>query len=376
MIKLSIRFLNHENKFNYRIALEIGLIIGLIICTSAVITGLSNQFTTLIQSNTVGQKDYVISESGTALVDSKIPLEIFNQIEPTYINFKIPFYVEPYQLVNGVNKSLYFTYFSDLSNSKTDFNLIRGFMPINSSQFLIGQGLANSLGITGSFPQKYQIIIPNNSISNVTITGIFTDTGPWYFSLLGELSDIPIPQGLISFIKVQLKNKVNLPVFKDQLQSLATTYHFSNGFAISELNQTDVLANSFFISITDLFNILMLLLFILMSLKLIHSSVTILHRLRYEYLINKILGMSNVELQGIFWLNLVITGNIGVLFGVFIGIALPQLLMVIINPFFGSYLLVLLPKSSDIIITFVLSNLIFIICSFFTYQLKLEDFKG
>jgi len=379
MFKLGIRFLNFENKFNYRIALEIGLIIGLIVCSSAVITGLSNQFTILIESDYGVPTNYVVSESSTSFGSSQIPFAVYDQLNLTYINFKIPFLVKSLNSVNQRLNSVYYTNFPALLNSHTEFNLLSGTIPTNTSGYLIGKGLANELGLSNVFPQNLTLNYTNNTNVNIRLTGVFVDSGPWYFSLLGDLNYFGATHyntSNISFIVVQLKNQVNLPSFRKELDSIKSVDSLSTKISLTELKQSNVLSNSFFVVILRLFNVLMAILFILMALKLIHSSITILHRLKNEFLINKILGMNNVGIQVIFLINLLVTGNIGVILGIFIGIALPQLMMLLINPIFPSHILYLIPNANDILISIVGANAIFIICSFFVYQLKLEDFRG
>ncbi len=378
MYKLSIRFLNYENKFNYRIALEIGLIIGLIVCASAIITGLSGEFSILIQSDYGAPSNYIISDSNTNFESSKIPYLVYKDLNLTYINFKIPFIVKPLDSVNPRLNSIYYTDFVSFLNSKTDFNLLKGNIPTNSSSYLIGNGLATELGLSGNYPQNLTITNTNNITTHLLVTGVFIDTGPWYFSILASInaSLIASSNNMISFMKVQIKNQQNLYLLQNQLNEIASANHYSINIILTELKQSNVLSNSFFEEIVHLFSILMVILFILMALKLVHSSITILHRLRNEFLINKILGMTNLQIQMIFLFNLLITGNIGVILGIFIGIALPQLLMIAINPFFPSHLLILVPNLSDIGLSLIVSNIIFFICSFFIFQLKLEDFKG
>ena len=374
MIKLSLRFLNYEHGFNYRVALEIGLIIGLIISFSAVITGLSGAFSVLVNAENSGPGDYLVVESGMNVQTSKIPLEAFNQLPLTYLDFKLPFLVAPIRL-NGMNQSIYYTNLTDYINSKSDFNLYQGNVPNAPNQYLIGLSLSNKLGLNDTFPQTITVQSTRGAM-NLTITGTFLDSGPWFFSFMGSFNQTYNSAKNISFIKVLLKNKLNLPVFVTELHTLAQNTDGSSSFSLLELKQSDYLANSFFFEILQLFNIMVVFLFVLMALKLIHSAYTILNRLKNEYLIIKILGLSNSRILLIFWLNLAITGNIGVLFGILVGVALPQLLIVMINPFFKSTQLILVPCIFHIFFSIIVANIIFLVSSFSILFLKIEDFKG
>ena len=374
MLKLSLRFINHEQTFNYRIALEIGLIISLIICCSGIITGLTAQFAYLTNADSTGI-DYLISEGDVPLTQSSMPVAVFNSINSKYLNYKLPFLVEPATINGNIPSNIYYTQLNTLEHSKNDFNLIQGALPTQSGEFLVGKGLMDQYNLSFTFPQVL-LIKDNNINANITVTGLFWDSGPWFFSFLSNLDQNFNNNNYITFIKIQLKNKVNLPEFTKELDDIYAKFHVNYQYQITELKQRDIVSKSFFSEISQLFNVLIFFLFVLMTLKFFHSSYIVLNRLKNEYLISKILGMTNFRIQGVFLTNLVITGNIGVLLGIFIGLVLPQLLMVLINPFFSSSKLFLIPSYNYIFLSIVISNCIFFISSWAVYLLKLENFQG
>lgn len=366
MISLSLRFIGVQHKLSYRLALEIGLVVALLVITSGIITGVSNQFASLIVGRKGSQDYFVGIEHAKTLEQSHIPISIIESLDASFVRYFTPFLIYPIVINNSIESNYFFVDFSELIRNKDSFFLNSGKLSISDSDILIGQGLALQLGIENKVPQDITFMY-NGSQLDRTIVGIVEDTGPWYYGFLDDFANIWTNLTHVSAFEFQIKNNKVLPVYTQQLNILIQELNLSIQIDIIELNQAINLSRSFNEGLKALFTILLQFCFLFLFLKLFHSSYTLYFRLQHDFWICKIVGMSRRQLQTQLWEIISIIGNIGIIFGFLVGFVLPQFLVLSISPFFDTQNLNIIPALDDLIIVMIFSNILFFINSFWIY---------
>ena len=366
---LSLRFVGMQHKITYRIALEIGLIVTLLILTSGIINGVSTQFSSLLIDRN-GSNDYFIGiEKGSTIEESKIPQNVIDSLSHTSTSYFSQFIIHTVQVNSSLNINYYFTNLSELVNNKDNFLLVYGRIPSKLPNILIGESLASQLGIGIDFPQEIMLTFNGTTLSR-TIVGMFEDSGPWYYGLLDDITNYWSNLTYVNGFEMQIKNNKILDSFKEEINFALLNSSAEIDIDLIKLNQAETVSISFHNELKVLFTILLEFCFLFLFLKLLHSSYVLFQQLYHQFWICKLLGMTKRQLQFLYWKILAITGNLGIIFGFILGLVLPQVLVFGLKPLFNSQNFNIVPSLNDMVIVFILSNILFFINSFWTYKLR------
>ena len=206
-----------------------------------------------------------------------------------------------------------------------------------------------------------------------TIVGTFEDFSPWNFGLVEQISSISNETQHYSGFEFQIKNKLVFDIFKSNTDEISSEN--ANGLIIhyDNLKKSAVLIESLYQQIYSLFIFISTFIFILLAIKIIHSSWILFLKLKNNLIISKMIGMSSLSIQIDFFIVLLIIGNLGVLFGIIMGLILPQALSLVINIVSNNFSTNFTPSTIDVILSIVLTNIIFILSSFWAKKLNFQN---
>ena len=215
--------------------------------------------------------------------------------------------------------------------------------------------------------------LDNESVTK-TITGVFSENSIYDYSMVENINLVWSHLTSVSIFLFQIKNYQVLPDFETTTQNLAQQLHPGLKLDFNPLQKTAELGNAFYNDLYNLFSYLEIIMIILLSLKITHASYTLFYRYYEEFLTLRIIGMSKIKLQLIFYLILAIIGNIGLLYGFIAGIALPQVFLLMIRSVITFHgLNVISPNIQEIFMLLILTNLIFLINSFWIVKMHLQE---
>ena len=364
MNTLSLRFIIIEHKFSYRLAFEIALIVFILVAVSGVINGISGEFSLfLVGSSSQGSSQFYLGvEQGKTLEDSKIPIQVTNSIDQTFLYYYSPILALPVNFNRSYSTTFFFASLARV-DSKSSFLVTIGSLPSNTWEIMIGEGLASQLGISNELNENITFSFNNLSITR-TVVGIFEDNSPWYYGFLADISTYWSNLSYISGFEFQIKNSLTLPAFEQKIDSSLNQLNSNIKIDYINLEQKAQLSLSFYEDMKTLFTYLLELLSILIFLKFFHSSYTLLKRLEPELWICRLIGMSDFQLLILFWQIIIFIGNIGIIFGIFLGLLLPDILLYGLKLVLINSSLFIVPSLNDILIILVVANLQFILASF------------
>ena len=371
-IILSLKFLSVQNKFSYRLMFEIGLIITLLVSISGMINGVSGQFITLVTQSNAQNASYLMMQKNATLENSKIPVEVINELDTTYFSYYTPILYET--ALDSNNQTLPFIYanYSKLINVKPEFMIKEGNIPNSGNQILLGEGLQQQLFTNITLPYTIQLQIGKQTVEK-TVTGIFSDNGFYNYGLLDNIETIWTNITTVSMFQFEIKNVQVFPAFQTSVNEIVHKVQPDLKLDITPLKKTAALSKSFYNDIYSLFYYLQIIMLLLLALKVTHASYTLYNRYYKDFMVLRIIGESNIKLQLVFYTIIAIIGNIGLVYGLVIGIALPHVFLLITRVFVqyqGLYLII--PSISDIVGLFVLVNVFFIANSFWVAKLHLD----
>lgn len=369
---LSIKFIAIQNKFSYRLVFEISLVITLVISISGIINGVSGQFVTLLTQTNTNPGSYLLLEQNMTYEKSNIPIEVIERIDVTYLDFFTPIVLSKANLTIDYDLSYYHANVSSMINTKDDFYIIEGAVPLTENDILIGEGLMLQMDPEMTFPNHISLIFGDTLIKK-QIVGVFKDSSPFYYGFLSEISYDWYNLTYVSAYQFHIKNNLVFPDFKEKLYEIISDSKYNFEISIISLRKSDDLSIAFFEDLRSLFDNLQFLLLILLILKVTHSSFTLFNRYSQEFWVLRTLGMSERNLQLLFYMVLAIIGNIGLAYGIVIGITLPQIILLLfrmIAQYDGLYIIV--PSMNDLLFVVILSNIVFALNSFWTRRITME----
>ena len=377
-ITLGSRFLKLHLNFNSRIIVDVALIITLFVVISGIITGISVQFSSFLYSvtNSTDSNYYVAVQKDKVLETSQVPSNFINSIDRSYITFLTPIISYTAVINNPIffHLNYYLLNLTEFRINNPEFYLAAGSYPVNTSEVLIGLGLAEQLGIVNNLPYTITITIENSTYHKI-ITGIVNDSGPWYFGIISSIIPVWNSTSYISGFEFRIKNSQFLNNFEMQIQELKTSLHLTTELDYQALKQTNGFCLSLYNELHLLFIYFSMLLLALMSAKLIHSSFMLYKKMKRELTLCRILGMQLPIIHAMFFFILFVSGNIGVIFGIFLGLLTPLLLVYSGKLLLNATILPVTPSITDLLFLVLISNLIFAFCSFYIYNLHFDSME-
>ena len=377
---LGSRFFKSHLDFNSRIIIDVALIITLFVVSSGIVSGISVQFSSFLTSVTKSTDSnfYLAVQKDKTLENSHIPSSLLTSLDSSDLTFLTPILSYPASITQPTLFHLhyYLLNISALQANNPNFYLVAGSYPVNTSGLLIGLGLAEQLGIVNDLPYTLTLSLTNTSV-NKLITGVISDSGPWYFGLLGSIIPSWNSTSYISGFEFGIKNPSLLTAFETQIASLESSLQRSSGLVLEYqvLNQTTDFSLSLYHELHLLFYYFSLFLLLLMSAKLAHSSLMLYKKMKRELTVCRVLGMSLPVIHGMFFFILFVSGNLGVIFGIFLGVLTPLLLVYSGKLLLNATVLPVTPSITDLLFLALLSNLIFMFCSFYIYRLHFESLE-
>lgn len=372
-IVLSLKFISVQSKFSYRLIFEIGLIITLLVSISGMINGLSGQFVSLLTLTEQTNSSYIMIQREKTLETSQIPIELINDLDISFFNYYSPIVYK--NALNVENQSIPYIYlnYQQMISLKSELKLIQGILPLKENEILIGQGLRQQSFMNLVLP--FEIILEiDSTISTKTITGVLTDNSFYNYGLIENIQNILDKINSISVFQFQIKNHRVLPDFEKEVNNLIELNQPDFKIELSPIQKSGQLAQSFYDDLNGLFYYLQLIMFILLAFKITHASFTLYNRYYKDFMILRILGISRNLLQFNYYFIIFIIGNIGLIYGLVIGIALPHVFLLILKIVIKTQGLQLItPNILDIEFLFFSVNSVFIINSFWVLKLRLEQ---
>ena len=340
---------------------------------SGMVNGASTQFTTILAQVNTDTPTYLISQQGTTFEKSQIPVDVIKQIDTSYFNSYTPIIYK--QALSQNNESLTFIYanFTTILQDVENFILIQGSIPTNSNQTLLGEGLRTQYFSNLPIPSQITLTIDNKTVTK-TITGVFSDNSIYDYSILENINYVWNNINSVSMYMFQIKTYKVLSGFESQTQNMTQSLHPGLKLDFSPLQKTGALGQAFYNDIYNLFFYLELIMIILLALKITHASYTLFYRYYEDFLTLRILGMSNKNLQVIFYLVLLLIGNVGLIYGFVAGIALPHIFLLMIRMVIKNEgLYVITPNIQEILLLFTITNVILLINSFWIAKMHLQE---
>lgn len=374
-IILKLRYISFNSDFSFKLSLDIALIIALFISLSGILNGLTTSFETLIFTTTGGESVYFIGyEKGKTLEKSEIPKDIVENLDRSLITYLTPILAKSIFFEN-INHEFYYLNITEMLLKKSSFKVESGNIPTQKNEILVGKGLKETLNIGINFPIQIMIQIDNKTV-NKTIVGTFEDFSPWNFGLIEQISSISNETTYYSGFEFQIKNKLVFDVFKSNTDKFVSEH--SDGLKIyyNNLKKSTILIESLYQQIYSLFIFISTFIFMLLAIKIIHSSWILFLKLKNNLIITKMIGMSSLTIQLDFLGVLLIIGNLGLLFGIIIGLILPQALSLVINMVSNDFNANFTPNTIDVILSVFLTNFIFILSSFWIKKLNSLNHKS
>ena len=352
---------------------EIGLIITLLISISGMINGISGQFVTLLTQSNSNKASYLMIQKNATLETSKIPVDVIKQLDTSYFNYYTPMVYKT--VLDNNNETLSYVYlnYTNVMTLKSDFALKEGTISNKTGDILIGEGLQQQLFKNLIVPDTIEVQVGSKKV-NKTITGVFTDNSFYDYALVDNINTIWSNLSSVSLFQFQIKNDKVFSDFQALVNNIIHNTDPGLELSISPLKKSNDLSEAFYIDIYNLFFYLQIIMLVLLALKITHASFTLYNRFYKDFIILRILGTSNIKLQIEFFIILGIIGNLGVLYGLIAGIALPHVFLLLIRAFVqyqGLYIIV--PNMTDILLLFLLTNCFLILNSFWVVKLQVKD---
>ena len=352
---------------------EIGLIITLLISISGMINGLSGQFVSLLTQPNSNSISYLMIQKNATLETSKIPVKVIKNLDTSYFTYATPMVYETAS--DPSNQTLTYVYanVTALYTLKKGFLLKDGTLPNKTDQILIGEGLQQQLFQNITIPAQIQLRIGTVNETK-TITGIFSDNSFYNYGILDEIGKIWTNLTTISLFQFQIKNDRVYPAFQASVQGIINNVDPGFQLDISPIQKSNKLSESFYNDIYNLFDYLQIILLLLLALKITHASYTLYNRYYKDLMILKVLGTSGLTLQLEFYTVIAIIGNLGIAYGLVIGIALPHVFLLIIRIFVqyqGLYIII--PSLFDIFLMIIITNAVILLNSLWVIKLHLKD---
>jgi ABC-type lipoprotein release transport system permease subunit len=352
----------------------------MIVSLFSLLSGFSTELASL--TSQVGSSSYIIISEDTTLgySSSKLPFSTVDLIE-TIANVEkvLPQVIIPVS-VNIVNTSTKFETFlwglniSTLLEFKPDTLLRNGEIPaINSSShnttdFLAGMTFESITGLQMTEKLLLTGVIPSvdNNLS-LRVTGVLYERGMHHNGLItwieGAWAINPSLTNSCSIIEVKLKSSVIAVKTKNEIEKRLQ----QEGLVVSvefEKKNTEFL-DALFGEIIDKLDYLVTALFVIILLKVFHSTSWLLMQHERDLLLLRILGLSKWSVSIAALLIAIVIGNLGILAGTMFGLLAPLMLVSGLNVIMDMRSIAFFITETDLLRVFILSNIAIVIGSIY-----------
>ncbi|MFW9994426.1 MAG: FtsX-like permease family protein [Candidatus Odinarchaeota archaeon] len=375
---ITLRIIGRNTEHSFRSAIGISLIVAMIVSLFSLLAGFSSELAGL--TSQAGSSSYIIisDETSPSFSSSQLPystvelLETISNVEQVFPQVILPISVSIANITTTLETFLWGVNISKLLEFKPDTLLKSGEIPAsnynasNDTVCLAGMTFESITGLQLSGDTILSGMIRDMSTNvSLKVTGVLYERGMHHDGLITWIEDAwklyPPLVNKCSVIEIKLKSPVMAFKTKKEIEQKLQ----QEGLAVNvefEKKNTEFM-DSLFGEIIDKLDYLVTALFVIILLKVFHSTSWLLMQHERDLMLLRILGFSRWSVSFSAILISLVIGNLGFIAGTIFGLLAPLMLISGLNVVMDLVSISFIITEVDLLKVFVLSNVAMVVGS-------------
>ncbi|MHA1166471.1 MAG: FtsX-like permease family protein [Candidatus Hodarchaeales archaeon] len=366
---ITLRLIGRNADYSFKTVISISLIIAMVISLFSLLSGFSTEIASL--TSQAGTSSYIIiSENTKDYSTSRIPSQItdvlagISNLEMIFPQVLLPI------TVNLAENTTFETYLwgvnlTTLLSFKPDNALRSGYLPstsnstANTTSCLAGMTFESVTGSQINPGANISCMLSSSErVVNLTLTGVFYERGMHHDGLVTWINDSwlvnPDMTGFYSVVEIKLRSPVLADKTLLEIQEAIKVMDWDVTIEFEKKNAEFL--DSLFGEILRKLDYFVTALFIIILLKIFHSTSWLLLQHERDLKLLRILGSSRLNVSFTAYLISLFIGNLGFLAGVFFGLLAPSFLVFSLSLFVDVRSVVFFIEEADLINVFLMTN--------------------